>query len=295
MKVSVPTGHYVIAVSGGVDSVVLLHVLRASPGVCLTVAHYDHGIRVDSREDARLVRQLAVAYGLPYVTDRIELGASASEDLARRKRYEFLETVRRASGAVAIITAHHQDDVLETAIHNIIRGTGRRGLSSLRSTDTIMRPLLGVAKSEIIDYARQHELTWREDTTNNDTVYRRNYIRHKIVPRITAERKRDLYSLLIRMHKLNDEIDQITYDCLSDVSEGSRLRRQKFIILPHAVAREIMVGWLRIHGLREIDSTLVERLVHAAKTYTPGSRIHVYKYHELRVSKEFLALEHQER
>ncbi|QQS18837.1 hypothetical protein IPL68_02130 [Candidatus Saccharibacteria bacterium] len=87
------------------------------------MAHFDHGIRPDSVEDRKLVQKLAKQYGLPFVYDRAELGAGASEAVAREARYAFLSRVKEAVGADAIITAHHEDDVLETIIINWLRGT----------------------------------------------------------------------------------------------------------------------------------------------------------------------------
>src|SRR4051794_16456164 len=131
MKIYVGPGKYVVAVSGGVDSVGLLDLLRMDPGVKLTVSHFDHGIRDDSHLDRAHVQALARRYQLPFVYDKGALGPGASEAEARTARYQFLDNVKTKTGAHAIVTAHHQDDVLETAIINLLRGTGRKGLSSL--------------------------------------------------------------------------------------------------------------------------------------------------------------------
>src|SRR5665213_799396 len=131
MNVDLVPGKYVVAVSGGVDSISLLHILQAQPGVRLIVAHFDHGIREDSVEDRRLVQNVAREYRLPFVYDAGNLGVDTSEAAARQARYRFLRRVQQASGARAIVTAHHQDDLLETAILNLLRGTGRKGLTAL--------------------------------------------------------------------------------------------------------------------------------------------------------------------
>src|SRR5690606_36249858 len=112
-------GHYVVAVSGGVDSMVLLDVLakkyKGRGKTALTVAHFDHGIRQDSAYDRQLVSEMAAAYSLPFVFARGELGAGASEAAARAARYEFLREVQKRAGSRGIITAHHHDDAVETA------------------------------------------------------------------------------------------------------------------------------------------------------------------------------------
>ena len=147
MKLNIKPGTYIIAVSGGIDSVVLLDILSQIHDSRFIVAHYDHGIRVDSGEDRMFVASLAEKYGLPFYSEEGKLGASASEALARDKRYAFLRKIMGQTNADAIITAHHEDDALETMILNYMRGTGRRGMGVLRSNNEIVRPLLSVSKA----------------------------------------------------------------------------------------------------------------------------------------------------
>lgn len=131
--VLVPPGTYIVAVSGGVDSVVLLDMLAKQADLQLVIAHFDHGIREDSKQDALFVAHLAAKYHVPFESERVELGHGASEALAREKRYAFLRMMFKKYNADAIITAHHQDDVIETSMINILRGTGRHGLSSSKA------------------------------------------------------------------------------------------------------------------------------------------------------------------
>lgn len=290
MKIQIPAGRYVAAVSGGVDSVVLLDLLRMYPGVKIVVAHYDHGIREDSAEDRKFVRDLARRYGLPFVYDQGSLGTDASEAKARTARYKFLTKTRDVSAADAIVTAHHQDDVLETAVINLVRGTGRKGLSSLTSGEGIIRPLLSVPKSEIIDYAVRHGLTWREDSTNASTKYLRNHIRHSVLPNWGVADKQKLVGLTGSMQRVNGEIDDIIRSELKP-----KLDRHWFIMLPHSVAREVMAAWLRDQGLRDFDRAAVERLTVGAKVASPGKHIDAIKGRRLRVGKDNLALVQVER
>ncbi|HET7827717.1 MAG TPA: tRNA lysidine(34) synthetase TilS, partial [Candidatus Saccharimonadales bacterium] len=176
MKIEVPSGKYVLAVSGGVDSMTLLDLLSNLSGVDFIIAHFNHGTREDSDLDEALVTAAAGRYGRLLEIGRGGLGPKASEDTARRARYAFLEAIRQKHGAKKIITAHHQDDLIETALLNILRGTGRRGLSAMADNPDVLRPLLNISKSEIISYVRRQKLAWREDSTNQDTDYLRNYI-----------------------------------------------------------------------------------------------------------------------
>ena len=184
---------YIVAVSGGVDSVVLLHQLVAAGEHELLVAHFDHGIRDDSMADARFVEQLAVGYGLPFITRREELGVGASEELARRRRYRFLRQVAGWQNAV-IVTAHHRDDVIESVAINLTRGTGWRGLAVLDSAD-IIRPLLDQPKQQLYQYALEHRLEWVEDSTNSSGMYLRNRLRSLINTRLNPEVKAALWKL----------------------------------------------------------------------------------------------------
>lgn len=295
MDIDLPAGRYVVAVSGGVDSVVLLHLLKSRPGVKLTVAHFDHGIREDSAEDRQLVQALAREYGLPFVYHAGNLGARASEAQAREARYAFLHQVRKASGANAIITAHHQDDVLETIILNLLRGTGRRGLSSLKSSDIVNRPLLHVPKKELLRYASREGLRWHEDSTNSDEKYLRNYIRKYILPRF-AEHDREALAILSGWAgKLNKQIEEQASNYLHLQPAAHVLDRHSFIMLPHAVAREIMAEWLLRHTGAELSRKLLERLVVAAKTGKSGTKVDIDKNHWLQISRTQLALKAKER
>lgn len=307
-------GRYVVAVSGGVDSIALLDILakmskaesRKSQGDSssfglsdsqtfnskpygFVVAHFDHGIREDSHLDRLFVEQAARTYGLPYVYSEGNLGTSASEEKARDARYEFLRMVQKQAGADGIITAHHMNDVIETATHNLLRGTGRRGLSSLKSIDGIHRPLLHLPKHKLIEYAESKGLEWREDSTNNDLRYRRNYIRHQLLPAIqkkSPEKYAKLQSLIKRQADLNKAIDATLHTMLHVQPHTSTLRRYDVIALPHNVARELVGEWLRLNGKREFNSRHLERATIALKTARPKTSLILDKNYRLEFDKK---------
>lgn len=169
---------YLVAVSGGVDSVVLLDVMKRAKHRII-VAHVDHGIRGDeSAADARFVAALAKWYRVPFVSTSLHLAKTASEDEARQRRYDFLFSEAKKHRAM-VVTAHHQNDVVETVALNIQRGTGWRGLAVLARPD-VYRPLLGLTKQQIYAYAIKHRLEWVEDATNQSNNYARNRVRHAI-------------------------------------------------------------------------------------------------------------------
>jgi tRNA(Ile)-lysidine synthetase-like protein len=295
MEIELEPGKYVVAVSGGVDSVVLLnllynnnHISRMAP--CkLVVAHFDHGIRDNSREDRLFVQSLAIKYDLPFVFDEGRLGAAASEAAAREARYKFLRWVKEISGAGAIITAHHEDDLLETAVMNLLRGTGRKGLSSLKSTGEVLRPLLGISKRQILELATARGLEWREDSTNADVTYRRNYIRHKVMPRFSNGDRRMLRALLDAANKTNHEIDFMLSELLDNQNSPNELNRRWFIDLPHAICREVLAAWLRSRGVA-FDKKGIERMVVSAKTFSLRKIIDVDRQNYIDVGRETLKL-----
>jgi tRNA(Ile)-lysidine synthase len=295
LAITLAPGRYVLAVSGGVDSMVLMNLLLRCPEVKLTIAHFDHGIRSDSIEDRRVVQSAAALHGLPFVYHEGQLGISASEATARKARYEFLRTVQLAAGAQAIITAHHQDDLLETAILNMLRGTNRRGLSSLQSRPDIIRPLLHVSKSEIIGHARRHDLIWREDSTNQDMKYRRNYVRQRIIPRLDTGARARLLGIIADNLRINRELDQELINQLHYQHRAHTLNKSWFASLPHTVAREIMATWLREHGLNSFDRRTLERLTVMAKTQAVGQRINIFQKHWMDIKGDHLALTTAER
>lgn len=294
MRVTLTPGRYVVAVSGGVDSVVLLDSLVGQEDVALVVAHFDHGIREDSAQDRIFVEDLAKKYGLPFVYDTANLGRKASEAAARSARYKFLWRVRDASDAKAIILAHHEDDVLETAVLNLLRGTGRKGLSSLQSTSEIYRPFLHVSKKVLIEHARERGLNWREDSTNADDTYLRNHVRHNITGQFSPEARKQLRSIITKMQKTNQELDNLLISQLHMQPSSDELDREWFIMLPHDVAREIMATWLRVHGL-PFDKKLIERLVVQAKVLPAGKRIDVGPTMLIVVKSDKLALTPRDR
>lgn len=295
MKVELGAGKYVLAVSGGVDSVVLLDVLSKLPNVELVVAHYDHGIRADSALDQQLVERLAKQYKLKFFAKAGKLGSKTSEALARDKRYEFLRSIKEQVGAEAIVTAHHQDDVIETAVLNQLRGTGRRGLSSLKNTDEIIRPLLTVPKQDLIAYAVEHNLQWREDSTNADERYLRNYVRHQITPKLSKQARAQLLANLQKAAEQNKIIDELLQEATRQHTTANELDRQWFISLPHSVAKEVLLAWLRQEDIRQLDRKQVEKLVTLAKTLPRGKLIDVDAGFQLKVTTDKLALVPRER
>ncbi len=295
MDIKLVPGKYVVAVSGGVDSVVLLDLLSRQPELRLTVAHFDHGIRPDSGADRLFVQTLAKKYGLPFVYDAAQLGPGTSEATARQARYQFLEQARRASRAASIVTAHHQDDLLETAVLNLLRGTGRKGLTSLQDRTSIRRPLLAYAKPTIIAYAKAHDLAWHEDSTNHDQSYRRNYVRQSLLPKLPVAGRQRLLEVLAAQRAVNEELDRLLTNYLHLQPVSGVLDRAAFARLPHAVAKEVLASWLRANGLSNFDRKTLENVTVRAKVGRAGSLAALKDDNCLVIGVSQLALRHIER
>lgn len=253
---------YILAISGGVDSVVMLDVLARQPNLQLIVAHFDHGIRDDSAADADFVADLARKHGLQFEVKREELGKNASEETARNRRYEFLRSVADKCNA-QVVTAHHGDDVVETIAINLSRGTGWRGLAAMDSD--IVRPMTGLMKSEIINYARKHDLKWREDITNASDVYLRNRLRHKMTD--IGNTKNQLLGLWSAQKSLKKAIDQ---EVKRLVGDGPEYSRYFFIHIDDATGMECL---RHIVDARLTRPQLVKAL-HAIKVTLPQKTYH---------------------
>ena len=280
MKVS--PKKYLIAVSGGVDSVVLLEML-AKKHENILVAHFDHGIREDSKEDAIFVRQLAVKYGVKFFTKREELGANASEEKARRARYKFLRELSEKQNAT-IVTAHHLDDVIETIIINMVRGTGWRGLAVLNAED-IYRPLINFKKQEIINYAKQNNLKWREDSTNSLNVYMRNIVRHKID--LNNEQKNELQILHQEQIRLAKEIKSEVTSLLKSIKNDNKISRYFINSIDQASAYEI----IRELTKGELTPSQIDSVINAIKTQRNGTIFEASKNIKIHFTTRFFTLE----
>jgi tRNA(Ile)-lysidine synthase len=183
--------HLLVGFSGGLDSTVLLHLLRFRCGelrLTLTAAHLDHRMRPSSGADAEWARGVCLDWGIP-LDSGSATRALTSEGEAREERYRFLRAAAARAGAQRIVTAHHADDQAETVLFRILRGTGLSGLGGIpsRTRSGLLRPLLPFWRDELEAYARAESLVWREDPTNATHGPTRNRIRLELLPLIERE------------------------------------------------------------------------------------------------------------
>ncbi len=273
-KPHIESDNFILAVSGGVDSVVLLDIL-SNMNYKFVVAHYDHGIRSNSYEDKIFVEKLANKYNKPFFYAEGQLGSGASEDFARNKRYEFLEKIKKDTHANLIVTAHHQDDEIETAIINILRGTGRLGISSMQSNEYLSRPLLIFSKKEILEYAQTKNLNWVEDYTNLDTAYLRNRVRLQVIPKMSDLQRGKFLEYIKISKELNKKIEPLLARLASQIQHKGRpvISRQKFISLPDNLSQEFIHYLLRNLGYKNYDKKNIDNIAIGIKTLKPGKVI----------------------
>ncbi|MCL2002528.1 MAG: tRNA lysidine(34) synthetase TilS [Oscillospiraceae bacterium] len=176
-------GSVLAAVSGGADSTAMLHMLAAAGGK-VVAAHYNHGLREAADGDESFVQALCGQWGVPFVSERGAVPSGAGvEARARELRYDFLERVRAGRGLDWIATAHTADDNAETAIMNLTRGAGLSGLCGIPyRRGRILRPILSLSREDVLGYLAERDIPYRKDESNDDTAYRRNYIRHEVIP-----------------------------------------------------------------------------------------------------------------
>lgn len=267
-----------MAVSGGVDSVVLLDVLVKKGDAELVVAHFDHGMRPDSKLDAEFVRGLAKKYNLPFETKRENLGKNASEDTARRHRYKFLESVAKKYGGT-IATAHHLDDVVETIAINLVRSTGWRGLAVLDSPD-IYRPLLNKTKDDLIKYAQKNKLEWREDPTNVESTYLRNRLRKKLAD-YPSKKFKKIIELWKAQLELKKEIEKEV--ALLAKPGADHYSRHFFTMIDELAAVEC----LRAVTEAKLTRPQMRACLVAIKTAKPATKFHAGAHVELEFSTRF--------
>jgi tRNA(Ile)-lysidine synthase len=221
-------GGVVLAVSGGVDSVVLLDLLAEEQHrrkIRLVVAHFNHRLRgAESDGDERFVVDLAHRYGCEAYVERADTGERARQEkrgiqeTARSLRYAFFERLRVSLGFDVIATAHNADDNAETIILHLFRGTGLRGLGGIPSVrEAVVRPLLFATRAEIETYAAERRLPFRVDSSNETDHYTRNVIRHHIIPRAQSSINPSLVDTLVRSSELFREVDTYLRRTADDV------------------------------------------------------------------------------
>ena len=264
------------AVSGGADSVALLRALHAA-GADVTAAHFDHGLRPESRQDAEFVAGLAASLGVPFRSERADVDRVAAargwnvEDAARRLRYSFLTRAAKAAGLSRILTAHTRRDVAETVMWQLLRGEATlNGIPARRGH--VERPWLAVSRADIESYLLALGQPWREDASNADTRYTRNWIRAEVLPLLgrRVENPDALETALARMARFQAQDDEALTAAAQTISAHAPLRG-----LPRAVLRRYVRLHLKNQSLHAGQIDAAANALHSGQTLhltLPGNR-----------------------
>ena len=287
-----PTKRYLIGVSGGRDSIALLHLLVASGYKDLVVCHLNHQLRgASSRGDARFVEKVARNLKLDCEIGSTDVGALAKrsklsiETAARFARFAFFVEAARRRRCSMIFLAHHADDLVETALLNLFRGASPGGMAAMRKISvhrisktklTILRPLLGVWRSEINSYIGERHLEFREDATNAVLHSSRNKIRHRILPDIENQFGRDVRKTIWRAAQIWSE-EEAVLDSLvfSQMTPGTHLAVAALGKMPVALQRRAILRWLRAREVAEISFDIVERVRSLIEPGTKAAKVNL--------------------
>ena len=254
---------FVVGVSGGVDSLVLLHILaQLVPHDHLLAAHLNHGWRDTAVLDAQFVAQTAAAWGVACAIETVNVVAQAQErgqsleEAGRQARYRFFARLAHETNATAVLVAHHADDQAETVLLNLLRGTGLAGLSGMKPASpmpeapeiVLLRPFLTISRADIETYSQQHGLTPVHDSTNADTTFLRNRIRHHLLPQLAtynpqfATHLRQLAEIAATDEAYLDQLAAENWPTLvQEQSEGEVfLHRDRWLALPLALQRRML-------------------------------------------------------
>ncbi|MBI3460319.1 tRNA lysidine(34) synthetase TilS [Candidatus Acetothermia bacterium] len=294
-----PRDRVLVAVSGGIDSVTLLHllcVLREEFSLSLAVAHLDHQLRSDSAKDAKFVSKLAEQLKLLCFIERADVRGLAAiekrttEEAARKARYAFLERAARTWEANTLAVGHTLNDQVETFLMRLLRGAGLEGLKgiptmrALNPSLTLIRPLIDCARTQIEAYAKEHKLTYREDPTNRENSFTRNKIRHQLLPWLVREFNPNLYNTIARTQKVLAQASQFL-DMLSENNLNELIRDK--------TRDSLTIDRAGFNRLDKFLKSLVLRkaLYRLGRKQTEISFDHIERIIQALVSKERLRLE----
>jgi len=267
---------YLVGVSGGADSMALLHLLLGHGFRNLVVCHLDHRLRGRaSTADARFVARAAASLGLPAELGRIDVRQSAEdsgesiETAARRARHEFFADCASRHRCRRVVLAHHADDQAETVLWNLLRGShGPRGMSAIHEIKAagqqleLHRPLLGRRRADLRAYLRENRVQWREDASNAQPFTARNRLRHDALPLLTKIAGRDIIPALARTADAGTDTAEILAWALDQAGltdPQDRLHLPSLRKLPPALQRAAIHRFLTGSGIPDLDHATVQR------------------------------------
>lgn len=297
-----PGDRVAVALSGGADSVCLLHIFTALAPVLkirVSAVHVHHGLRDTADRDEQFVRELCrklqteLTVFHVHVPEEARAHHTGIEETARRLRYEALESLE----VERLALAHHSQDQAETLLLNLLRGSGLRGLAGMPPVyGRRIRPLLEETPEAIRAYLRQHDSCWMEDETNQDPTYRRNRLRHEILPMLSREFNPRLVTALAKTTELLQEdeavLTELTREVLVRCEDGGGLRVSELAREPAALQKRCLRLYLQqTMGLTDLSQSHMEAVMElfnrqsGRRTVLPGGFEVVREYDRLYVRK----------
>ncbi len=281
-----------IGLSGGADSTAMLHMLSVyakSNGTPLYAAHLNHGIRGDEADrDELFCKGLAERCGITFISKKVnipeiaKISGESIESAARRIRYEFFSDIMREQGIQILATAHNADDNLETIVFNLSRGTGLRGICGIPERrpcegGLVIRPILSMEKSEILEYCKKNSLDFVTDSTNTDTDYTRNKIRSEIIPvmrEINSGAVKNAYRASQSLYEDSVCLDELAHRFIKELDTDGGIEAQKLCSSPASVvSRALMCIYSDLSAGGTLEAVHISSLCELALRAVPHSSV----------------------
>jgi tRNA(Ile)-lysidine synthase len=298
-----PDSRYLVGVSGGRDSIVLLHRLFDLGYRRLIVCHLNHQLRGrSSQADSRFVEKLVATWskkivahvdfepGSADVRALAKRNKTSIETAARQARYSFFASAAKRRRCHTIFLGHHADDLVETFLINLFRGAGATGLAAMREVSarrieevdlTIVRPLLSIWRDEIDSYVREHRLKFREDASNKNLAPLRNRIRRRIIPYLEKTLDRSIRQNIWRTAVVAAEEESWIESQLPN-ADSADLSVRELRALPFALQRRTILKWLRAQNVSEIGFEVIERVRSLLDPATSVAKVNLARDRHLR-------------
>lgn len=291
----------ILAVSGGIDSMVLLDIFYKKEPENILVAHFNHGTRDSADLDMTFVENKCKNLKIPFEYSKLILGEGVSEEEARQKRYEFLYHVANKYHGI-IYTAHHLDDMIESVAINLIRGTGWRGLTPFGNSK-IKRPLveLGYFKQDILRYAAVNQIKFRQDPTNYSDNYLRNRIREKL-KECSLDLRKMIIEKCLKQREIREQIESLNFEICNrllindtynkqEIDSSSSLKfRKDFFIKEDEVVLEEILRYICLKKSIALTRPQLDDFIYAVKTYKTNKKFNLPKDKMAVIGRDFVTL-----
>ena len=271
------SGHFLIGLSGGADSVALTMMLQPAiieGAIRAEAVHVNHSLRgAESDEDELFVRKLCEELGIGCLVYRADLSGHTDEAAAREARFACFRKALKETGADALMLAHHADDQVETFLMRLLRGSGADGLQGMAEKQEtngilILRPLLKLSRQELRDALRQDGIAWREDSSNADKAYLRNRVRTELIPlleQIAPGSEERIFRTAELIRSDNEALQHAAREIFAASAKGDLLETDELLTVPEAVQSRVLRMWWRVHGPkldeRELSSGQTRQLL----------------------------------